>query len=128
MSGVTLKAKLQTTERKIKEVRRSQGDFSLRVGPHQAKNPTYLSAHREGQMIEASPSLAPLASECNFEPLLSAEEAALLLGCHPRTLLRKAREGNVPSVRVFDKVRFRSSALNDWLDSQGYNQIAIRVA
>lgn len=79
-------------------------------------------------MIETSSPLAPVASECNFEPLLSPGEAALLLGCHPRTLLRKAREGRVPSVRVFDKVRFRATALNGWLEAQGYNQTAIRVA
>lgn len=65
--------------------------------------------------------------QSSFEPLLSAEQAASLLGCHPRTLLRKAREGSVPSVRVFDKVRFRASALNEWLTTQGYNQSAIRA-
>lgn len=64
--------------------------------------------------------------QSSFEPLLSAEQAAPLLGCHPRTLLRKAREGCVPSVRVFDKVRFRASALNEWA-AQGYNQSAIRA-
>lgn len=79
-------------------------------------------------MIEASSSFAPTSNGCNFEPLLSAEEAAHLLGCHPRTLLRKAREGSVPCVRIFDKVRFRASALNGWLETQGYNQTAIRVA
>lgn len=65
--------------------------------------------------------------QSSFEPLLTAEQAASLLGCHPRTLLRKAREGSVPSVRFFDKVRFRESALNEWLTVQGYNQSAIRA-
>lgn len=106
----------------------SPAKFVIDQPPHQAKNPTYLSAHCEGKMFQVSSSLAPIASECNFEPLLSAEEAAHMLGCHPRTLLRKAREGIVPCVRVFDKVRFRASALNGWLEAQGYNQTAIRVA
>lgn len=66
--------------------------------------------------------------DCTFEPLIDATEAARLLGCHPRTLLRKAREGCIPCVRVFDKVRFRASALDRWLESQGYNQTAIRAA
>jgi excisionase family DNA binding protein len=64
----------------------------------------------------------------NFEPLIDAQEAASLLGCHPRTLLRKAREGAVPSIRVFDKVRFRASVLNDWLAPQGYNPSTVRAA
>lgn len=53
-----------------------------------------------------------------FQPLLDAEEAAALLGIHPKTLLRKTREGLVPNVRIFGKVKFTESALAEWVASQ----------
>ena len=58
----------------------------------------------------------------HFEPLLDAAQAAALLQCHPRTLLRKAREGAVPSLNIFGKVRFTVSALAQWVSAQGYTQ------
>jgi len=61
-------------------------------------------------------------------PLMTAEDAARFLGCHPRTLLRKAREGAVPCLHVFGRVRFTESMLCAWLESQGYNPTAVRVA
>lgn len=54
----------------------------------------------------------------SFQSLLDAQRAAALLGCHPRTLLRKAREGAVPCVHIFGKVRFTESALAEWIESQ----------
>lgn len=63
-----------------------------------------------------------------LEHLMTAEEAAHLLGCHPRTLLRKTREGAVPCVRIFGHVRFTESALAEWVEGQGYNPGAIRAA
>lgn len=49
-----------------------------------------------------------------FEPLISAAEAGQLLGVHPVTLLRWAREGKVPSRRLGRRVTFRASELNSW--------------
>ena len=57
-----------------------------------------------------------------FQPLLDAEKAAAMLGCHPRTLMRKAREGIVPCVRIFGRVRFTESALADWVAAQEANR------
>jgi excisionase family DNA binding protein len=55
------------------------------------------------------------ASREPFESLLSAAEAALLLGIHPNTLLLWAREGRVPSLHLGRRVKFRASSLNEWL-------------
>lgn len=63
-----------------------------------------------------------------LDELMDVEEAASRLGCHPRTLLRKAREGSVPSFRIFGRVRFSASSLSEWVKSQGYNESAIRAA
>jgi excisionase family DNA binding protein len=64
----------------------------------------------------------------SFQTLLDAKQAASLLGCHPRTLLRKAREGAVPCFHVFGKVRFTEASLSEWVEAQGYNQNTIRAA
>jgi len=62
-----------------------------------------------------------------FEPLLSADSAAALLGIHSVTLLRWAREGRVPHRRLGRKVKFRASQLNAWLAS-GYTEPVSRAA
>lgn len=56
-------------------------------------------------------------SEKSFEPLLTAEEAAKLLRIHPKTLVRLARDGEVPSSRLGRFWRFRASSLDAWLSS-----------
>lgn len=53
-----------------------------------------------------------------FEPLLDPREAAALLRIHPKTLVRLAREGRIPAIRVAKHWRFRASALNAWLAGQ----------
>ena len=52
----------------------------------------------------------------NFEPLLSDEQAGELLGLHPKTVQRLARNGELPAVRIGRYWRFRASALNQWID------------
>lgn len=55
----------------------------------------------------------------HFEPLLRVEEAATLLGgMHPKTLMRLARLGEVPAIKIGRCWFFRASALNDWVDVQ----------
>ncbi len=51
-----------------------------------------------------------------FEPLLDCKEAAALLRIHPKTLLAKARSGEVPAIHVGRLWWFRASALNEWLE------------
>jgi excisionase family DNA binding protein len=52
-----------------------------------------------------------------FEPLLDLQEAALVLGMHWKTLESKARQHEVPALKVGKRWRFRLSSLNTWLDS-----------
>jgi excisionase family DNA binding protein len=66
-------------------------------------------------------------SPFNFEPMISAAEAGRLLGVHPVTLLRWAREGRVPHRRLGRKVKFRASDLNTWV-TESYPDSAVRVA
>ncbi|SEB55089.1 helix-turn-helix domain-containing protein [Terriglobus roseus] len=53
-----------------------------------------------------------------FEPILNADEASSLLGLHPVTLRRWAREGRVPCHRVGRRLSFRSTELNHWYEHQ----------
>jgi excisionase family DNA binding protein len=62
-----------------------------------------------------------------FEPLLSSVDAARLLSLHPVTILRWAREGKIPHLRLGRKVMFRASELNAWCIS-GYSSSAVRAA
>jgi len=62
-----------------------------------------------------------------FEPLISAVDAGKLLGIHPVTLLRWAREGRIPHRRLGRKVKFRVSELNSW-SANAYTDSAVRVA
>ena len=62
-----------------------------------------------------------------FEPLLSAVDAGNLLGIHPVTLLRWAREGRVPHRRLGRQVKFRASELDSWSTTL-YTEGAVRVA
>jgi excisionase family DNA binding protein len=50
-----------------------------------------------------------------FEPLLSAEEAAAYLRIHQKTLMRMARNFDVPAIRIGKYWRFRLSALDEWV-------------
>jgi excisionase family DNA binding protein len=63
-----------------------------------------------------------------FEPLLSAEEAAELLGIHVNTLRLWAREGKVPSRRMGRRVTFRKSQLNRWWEEPCYAEHAVLIA
>lgn len=57
-----------------------------------------------------------------FEPLLSDVEAAELLGLHPKTLQRMARQGDIPAIRVGRYWRFRASELDEWIRLQSTGQ------
>lgn len=59
-----------------------------------------------------------MTASANFEPLLAADEAAKLLGgIHPKTLMRKARNGEVPGYQISRSWFFRASELDNWLRS-----------
>lgn len=44
--------------------------------------------------------------------------AAEVLGVHPWTLYRWAREGKIPSIKLGRSVRFRVAALEEWMREQ----------
>jgi excisionase family DNA binding protein len=52
------------------------------------------------------------------DSLLTAKDAAALLRISSATLLRLARAGQVPAIKVGKLWRFRKSDLDVWLDSQ----------
>ena len=53
-----------------------------------------------------------------FEPLLTVEEAAKLLGgIHPKTLQRRARNGEIPGYQISRSWFFRASELDTWVRS-----------
>jgi excisionase family DNA binding protein len=62
-------------------------------------------------------SIAGIAAQPSpFEPLLNTEEAARLLGgIHPKTIMRWAREGEIPAFQIGRMWFFRASELNRWL-------------
>ena len=52
-----------------------------------------------------------------FEPLLDSEEAAAYLRIHPKTLMRMARNGVIPAIRIGKYWRFRASTLDGWVSA-----------
>ena len=61
--------------------------------------------------------------DMNCEPAITAAEACKLLGLkRPNTVLKWAREGKIPSIRMGTGkgayVRFRASALDAWMRQQ----------
>lgn len=63
----------------------------------------------------------------SFQPLITAAEAAKLLNLHHVTVLRWAREGRLPHLRLGRKVMFRASALDAWC-TESYTRPAVRAA
>jgi excisionase family DNA binding protein len=53
-----------------------------------------------------------------FEPLLDPKAAAALIGIHEKTLIRLARTGTVPGMKIGKLWRFRTSQLDCWLKDQ----------
>lgn len=61
---------------------------------------------------------APEEEQTYFEPVLYSEEAAALLGIHPKTLQKLARDKQIPGFRIGKLWAFRASALDRWLKSK----------
>lgn len=53
-----------------------------------------------------------------FEPLLDACEAGSLLKIHEKSVIRRARAGEIPAMRIGRLWRFRASELDAWLRAQ----------
>ncbi len=52
------------------------------------------------------------------EPLIDAEKAAKLLNCSAKTVKRMAARGEIPSIRLGNRWKFRSSELDEWMRSK----------
>lgn len=59
-----------------------------------------------------------LSSQQPMRAIWNSYEAAQYLRIHPRTLVRMARRGEVPSIQIGRLWRFRRSDLDDWLTSK----------
>lgn len=62
-----------------------------------------------------------------IEILLDSQEAATVLGVHPRTLQRMAQRGEISGVQVGKLWRFRGSSLAAWIDRHS-SQEALKTA
>jgi excisionase family DNA binding protein len=49
------------------------------------------------------------------EPLIDSDEAAALIGIHPKTLQRYARQKIIVGARVGRLWRFRASIIDEWI-------------
>ena len=58
----------------------------------------------------------------HFETLLSDADAGSLLGLHPKTVQRMARNGEIPAFRLGKYWRYRATELNGWLVLQSNRQ------
>jgi excisionase family DNA binding protein len=73
---------------------------------------TFMPVDRTIQLDDAP---VPRSVADNFEPLLSPGQAASLLIIHPKTLVRMARSGEVPALRMGKHWRFCASLLNAYI-------------
>ena len=63
-----------------------------------------------------------------FENLITAEEAAVVLGgVHKKTLMRKARSGEVPAFKFGRCWYFRLSVLDTWIELQSQSHRLCRT-
>ena len=60
---------------------------------------------------------APNTLRTVFEPPLDLHEAASILGMHYKTLEKKARNREIPAMKIGKRWRFRLSSLNSWLET-----------
>jgi excisionase family DNA binding protein len=62
-----------------------------------------------------SPKLPPSRHPVAPEPLIDSEEAAAIIGIHPKTLQKMARRGQIRGVHVGKLWRFRASTIEEWI-------------
>ena len=60
----------------------------------------------------------PDADRNEVERLWIAEDVAEFLGIHVQTVYRKARTGEIPSLKVGGARRFRRSEIEQWVNAQ----------
>jgi excisionase family DNA binding protein len=65
-----------------------------------------------------SPKLPPSRHSASPEPLIDSEEAAAIIGIHPKTLQKMARRGDIRGVHVGKLWRFRASTIDEWISRE----------
>jgi excisionase family DNA binding protein len=58
------------------------------------------------------------------EPLIDVETAAGLIGLHPKTVMRMARDKRIPAFHIGRHWLFRESLIDSWLNSQLQSTVA----
>jgi len=58
------------------------------------------------------------------EPLIDVETAAQLIGLHPKTVMRMARDKRIPAFHLGRYWMFRPSLIDAWLNSQLQSTVA----
>jgi excisionase family DNA binding protein len=53
----------------------------------------------------------------HIEPYIDAEQAARILGLHPRTVRLWAKQGKLPARKLGSLWKFRVSWLDEWMNS-----------
>ena len=80
--------------------------------------------------MSTQPGPATPALTTHFEPYVSVEKAAEYLDIAPKTLLQKARKGEVPAYPWGNGMRkiwrFKISQLDEWM-KENYTRIAARL-
>jgi excisionase family DNA binding protein len=94
----------------IKEANRSAADFVARRGGGFHATVEELAANR------TAPASRELKHDADHPVLLTAREAAQLLGLRESTLRDHTRRGLVPHVRIGRLLRYRERDLLAWLD------------
>jgi excisionase family DNA binding protein len=98
----------------------SPDDFAARSEKPQTMN----SHHQAVPMTAKQKAVRPQTlSAAVSDPLISVDQAAQKLMMHPKTLVRKARAGEIPGRKVANKWRFRALELDAWVDSQSGSRI-----
>ena len=73
-----------------------------------------MSSSLASDAIDTVPPKRPPVREVP-EPLIDSEEAAALIGIHPKTLQRYARQRLIAGARVGRLWRFRASIIDEWI-------------
>ena len=58
------------------------------------------------------------------EPLIDVDAAAQLIGLHPKTTMRMAREKKIPAYHIGRYWMFRASGIDSWLTTQLQSNVA----
>jgi excisionase family DNA binding protein len=68
--------------------------------------------------IRPRATIVPISVAITVEPLWTPADAASYLGLHEKTVIKMARLGQIPAIRLGKHWRFRATDLTAWVASQ----------